>query len=348
MQKIEQIGKQIKRNSNIELLRIVAMFFIILHHLIVHGVGLKHLADSSYISHSAYSSLPFLFNSFLVIGPNIFLLITGYFSIKNGLMQLYRIYKIALFCAIVVISLSFILPGFYGIKQMIISLFPLANGGWYVLNFTILLLLSDLLNSGWRSFSLIQKRNLVISLLFISCYFGFVWRNDSGYSFIQMLTMYFIGSYLHEIGFSPKLKTALFFYILLSVSVFLGAFSLYHFRQNLSWHFFSYSNPLIILSSVFFFLVFLKLDFSNKYVNRTALSVFSIYLIHDSSFVRKYISELSGMIFTHNTGVSVVFGFVSLGLVIFLICLLIDQLRVFSDKFTEKNDPIKDLINRMG
>lgn len=34
-----------KRDSNIELLRLVLMFFIVIHHGIVHGLGIYGLSD---------------------------------------------------------------------------------------------------------------------------------------------------------------------------------------------------------------------------------------------------------------------------------------------------------------
>ncbi|MGL5919926.1 MAG: acyltransferase family protein [Bacteroidales bacterium] len=332
------------RNSNVELLRIVAMFFIIFHHLIVHGLGLKSLATSTYLSNQTFPFLPFLLNSFLIIGPNIFLLITGYFSIKNGLLQLYKIYKIAFYCGIVVLLSDFIFSENYSLKQILLSLFPLAHGGWYVLNFTFLLLLSDLLNSGWRSFNNAQKRNLVVFLLIISCYYGFIWRNDSGYSFMQMLTMYFIGRYLHDIDVLHKIKNPLFVYFLFSFSVFIGAFSLFHLKQSLSWHFFSYSNPLIILSSISFFLFFLKLNFSNRYINKIALSVFSIYLIHDSVYFRNLIGKLSDEIVLRNNGISEFLIFILLGVSIFIICLFIDQFRRLLNRYSEKYFRPRDII----
>lgn len=55
-----------KRDSNIELLRIVLMLMIITHHVIVHGLGLRQISTPEYkISFSTYWELAI--NSFVVI-----------------------------------------------------------------------------------------------------------------------------------------------------------------------------------------------------------------------------------------------------------------------------------------
>ena len=60
------------RDSNIELLRLVCMLFILLHHFIVHG--------SEFVT--APSVWLTIMNSFLVIAVDCFVLISGYFGIK--------------------------------------------------------------------------------------------------------------------------------------------------------------------------------------------------------------------------------------------------------------------------
>ena len=73
--KKEQLSKQ--RQSNIELLRIIAMLMIIAHHFSVHG-GFQYSTDDLTIN--------YLWINFIAIGGkigvNIFVLISGYFLIN--------------------------------------------------------------------------------------------------------------------------------------------------------------------------------------------------------------------------------------------------------------------------
>jgi len=71
-------SKKAPRQSNLELLRIISMLLILMHHYSVHG-GFN------------LSNVPLTFNVFLVqllslggkIGVNIFMLITGYFMVNS-------------------------------------------------------------------------------------------------------------------------------------------------------------------------------------------------------------------------------------------------------------------------
>lgn len=66
-----------KRISNFELLRIIAMFMIVLHHAIVHGVWLsnKHIIMTPLVDATIYN----FFAMGGEIGVYLFVMITGYF-----------------------------------------------------------------------------------------------------------------------------------------------------------------------------------------------------------------------------------------------------------------------------
>lgn len=76
-------AKNVKRQSNFELLRIVAMLMIVAHHLAVHGV--QHVLEPNicYAAYAAGSFLNKVFTCFLLpggeIGVGLFFMTTGYF-----------------------------------------------------------------------------------------------------------------------------------------------------------------------------------------------------------------------------------------------------------------------------
>ena len=72
--------QQNKRISNVELLRILSIFFITIHHLVIRGAdtcgySIPYTFDQGYIG--------IIINCFCIIGVNIFILISGWFGIKN-------------------------------------------------------------------------------------------------------------------------------------------------------------------------------------------------------------------------------------------------------------------------
>lgn len=92
-------AKNVERDSNFELLRIIAMLMIIGHHLALYGAPCD---DPSYISPNI------LLCQFIQgggkLGDNIFILITGYFSIttdKVNYLKIYRLWKQMVFFMLV-------------------------------------------------------------------------------------------------------------------------------------------------------------------------------------------------------------------------------------------------------
>ena len=97
----------LKRNANIELLRIVAVMGIILHHIVVHCINgqLINASNAQQMSMRVFSQPKFYSQLMLLvpgttfgpIGNNIFIIITGYFMIDKPDINLLKISKKLLF-----------------------------------------------------------------------------------------------------------------------------------------------------------------------------------------------------------------------------------------------------------
>lgn len=80
------MNKQIKRESNIELLRIITMLMIVMYHIIYHCVG-EQLANGSLLHEPViYKKMIILvvLYTFGHIGNNMFIIISGYFMANRG------------------------------------------------------------------------------------------------------------------------------------------------------------------------------------------------------------------------------------------------------------------------
>ena len=67
-----------QRNSNLELLRIIAMVFIVSHHFAVHGFG-----DCNFVISNPNNYLIYFLSIFGKIGVDIFVLISAYFMVNS-------------------------------------------------------------------------------------------------------------------------------------------------------------------------------------------------------------------------------------------------------------------------
>lgn len=140
------------RLSNFELLRLVAIFMIIIHHLIIKSAqtcGYTHPYD---LNEDGFTGV--FLNSLVVCGVNLFLLISGWFGIKKIKMQIIRLILdcfIYSFIANIFCILFFQYP--FSWNDIFYSCIFTHN--WFVYAFIIFLLLSPIVE---RSLELIDKR----------------------------------------------------------------------------------------------------------------------------------------------------------------------------------------------
>lgn len=293
------------RNSSFELLRLILMFMIIVHHSIVHGLGLINYGDANSNYYFYDTELPILciINSFCICAVNCFVLISGYFSIKISAIKFFKLIFTLLFYTILLNSLPALISGNY--KLAISSLLIMSHSPyWFVIDYIFLMAFAPLFNNLFKSTNRKYVIFLIFSMLIISCYFGFIWShraNDDGYTLFQFFLMYCIGRYISINNISLRSSKAAFSYILLSLVIgilmcllYLIGYSTYAWR--LTW----YNNPLLITSSICLFLLFKNINIHNRLINRLALSSFAIYLVQSSRFGEKiYYSFLQKFTIDH-------------------------------------------------
>lgn len=151
------------------------------------------------------------------------------------------------------------------------------------------MILTPIINKGYDYLNKKQSIKLLICLLIINCYFGFIFGNkvnNNGYSLMQFILMYIIGRHIRKHGMKIHNKYSILIYIICSsiLGIAFWALTYYHFNE-LAWKLTYYNNPIVILCSICFFLPFLSLNINSKYVNYLSASALSIYLIQNTYIV---------------------------------------------------------------
>ena len=322
-----------ERQSNIELCRIFAILLVVLVHTNFAWTG---------VPHELGNPLPirFFVQAFSIIGVNVFVLITGYFSTSIKLKSLFNLLYICFFYGIVRITCGIVTN-----NLIVKDLFFISSSNWFIISYLGLVLLTPLLNSVVAKSTLLMLGGV---LLFYEVYFGVFPALqiaepgiNHGYSVFSFAVLYLIGRYIKLYGLPKGIKNYSF-YLYIGISLLLGFTAYLLFKKadvlRISPSFYTrvydYVNPLVIFSSVCFFQTFEKMAFKSRIINYISKSTLAVLLVHTAAVINppmvQYFKSLVEN-YTEKTLLLCVLWFVGV-LGIFVISLLIDQIRIYTYK----------------
>ena len=351
------------RDSNFELLRIIAMAFIVLHHMIVHGAQLWSLSKGE-PSIFPVGNMPVVggllfLNAFFVVGVNSFLLISGYYGIK---LKWRSFYSLLIICLVYSYAYDLFVAYIHG-ASYVFSFQPLQevflHSGWFITCYLALMFLSPFINKVVIAFT---NKEAIYGLLLLSVltfWFGFhlgsTYINETGYNVLHFVFIYYIGQLLHrfegviKIGFVSSLTS----YLVLSLLVGVIAFQQFYVGHVFTmWKQFQYNNPLLVFSSVALFWTFKNSSFHSRFINWFAGSVLAIYLVHDHIFFREWfvrINQTYGVLTPQTIGILLLLLFsLMLGVVLLDKARLVVTnpiVRFFASKSEQMQDKIESRLN---
>ena len=328
------------RKSNIELLRMVSMFLIVLHHYCVNS-GFMEVMD---LSHVTPNTLLVQFMSFGgKVGVNVFLIISGYFMIRGGVkwIKVLKLLLQILFYNVVVFACLALAGVPYGWKE-IVRICPVLFSlpGSFIGSYLLVYMLSSVLNKWLTGLSRKEYRWLLAVLLFYFVVAGTFLKQDTWNYFGWAFTLYIVGGYLRLHydgslerrwpGFWPLMS-------LLSLGMMWGFMLLVDYflypRSGISgWtYLMADANKFpVFLMGVSLFLWFRSIPMGyHRWINTLAASSFGVLLIHaNSGMMRQWLWKD----FLHNTSYydsPYLWLHMLLSVVgVYLICSLLDILRI--------------------
>ena len=140
-------ARKTPRRSNIELLRILSMLLIVLHHYAVHG-NVSFSGDDLSFGRFFHGALMCMG----ALGDDIFVLISAYFLVESPfrLRRLLRLWGEVVFYAVTVTLVGWLLAppsGGVSVKALLSMVAPVLTGKyWFVTAYVMLVLLSPFLN----------------------------------------------------------------------------------------------------------------------------------------------------------------------------------------------------------
>lgn len=315
-----------KRESNIELLRIVAMLLVVLVHANYSSLGGVKLVDFQLEPFNSFCKA--LAEQLCIICVNVFILISGWFgirpSIKGTLSLLFQVF----FFHILIVSLLS-LKGDYISLGTIINGFYCGNQYWFIPPYLILYAISPILNAFIETSS--PRRFLSVLIVYFLLEFALGWATgvgtfQQGYSTLSFIGLYLLAQFIRKnsrilLNFSVLKNILLYlFFSILPVSI--------YFLTGHKFNIIAYSSPFVISASLFFFLAFNKMKISSKVINYLACSSLSIYLVHQHVLVIPYFKNLMNYAYGILGGYWYVLFAIVFAACLGLVCILVDKLRI--------------------
>ncbi len=319
------------RQSNIELLRIISMFLV----LLIHYIPQREIPSSTSLANNPYDTLFNLeIKSICFVCVNCFVLISGYFGIR---------WKYKSFCNLIFqiffwITLSYLIAicmGYthFGIKTFIQNAVYGTIQRWFIIAYLGLYMMAPVLNSFLDNNSHKTILTLILGFYGFSTvvgYLGTAPEFNRGMSTISLMGLYLIGAYIRRFP-AYITKYNKYFYLTAYFSlgflmVFISALAL---KMSISQSPYGYLNPIIILESVALFIFFIKTKIPySKQINRIAASAFAVYLFHTNLFIYEHYQAACSQI---ETDYNFAYGILFMATV-FTISVLLDKGRIALSK----------------
>lgn len=329
------------RSSNIELLRIVAMLFIMFGHLSREGGAGLPSADFLH-SEPVLGGLGVWFRMMNLTGVDIFVLISGYFAIRPRVNSVVSLFYQGIFYSV----------GMYAFwvltKQTDFSLGELSmhfkpmKVYWFFGSYVWLVLLAPVLNRYVESATKREFGLFLVVYYFFAC--GMEWWMSAsselqrGYSVLAFIGLYLLARYVRLHGgrwceLAPRYDLLIFLgstalSALLALVLFWGMGRPLVGDDALVDRLVSYTSPLCIVASLSLLLFFSKIKLGHvRWINWLAASSFSVYLLHEEYLTRGRYLALANCIGQHYAVLVAILLLVALVLGVYLAATLIDQVR---------------------
>lgn len=320
------------RQTNIEVLRIIAMLMIMGLH-----VNFAALKGPSWVTITTDGVTRGFLEQFCLCSVNLFVLISGWFGIKAGLKGFCSLMWQVIFCVGLMVIVGIFTTDETNI-QHILSIFGLfGGGGWFTAAYIGLYIISPVLNTYIEKTPKERQWLVVIAFFTWELLFGATksaFFLHDGYSLSSFIGLYLFAGLVRRSDFQIRRGLCLLTFlacILINTLVYIVTmrYKLYVIADVTM----SYYNPLTILEATALLLCFSKVKplggYAGKFVNLFARSSFAVYLLHcGNHVVWPRFLEIAKAIYTDYSDWSYWWRILSLMIGVYLCATLIDQFRI--------------------
>lgn len=327
-----------QRQSNMELLRIVAMFLVLIVHSDYFSLGAPTRVDI--ISSPIASITRVAFESLGLICVNLFIFISGWFGITLRRHKIGDLLFQVLYFLIGVYVITLLLGHASIDSKSIIALFRLGN--WFIPAYLVLCIIAPALNAFISSANRKHFRFVLIAFFTIQTICGWLGKSNvfgGGYSTISFIGIYLIAQYIRKYNtaehFSKEILSLIFIGCIL-LNTLIGLGSAYVGIEN--WLFEPYLNPFNIIATVSFALFFTKISLQSNFINFIAKSAFAVFLFHTNFNIFDNFAQINRNIYLNNSGITVLVLIFFTCCAWFIAAVILDQPRKLLWKLIENRN----------
>lgn len=317
------------RNSGHELLRLAAMYMIVLIH--------ANMFLGNFCTGSFYAFFNGLVNGICNIGVTCFILISGYYGVKFDIKKLVKM-------ECMMITLSFLetcmlliafpeqMKGAALLEQLVKAVFPfITRKYWFYSCYVCLMLFSGYIQKfvEFLDKEMFKKLLLLMIVLFsiFPTFFYFELVPDNGKGLVQMVMVYMVGRYIrmYQDSWLPRGKSCIIFILLwilngISHEIPIQVGGIYH-------HLCKDNSITNLIMAVLVFYLFKRMEFKSGSINKVASYTFAVFALNNS-LVLVVMDCLRGRVgFQSRDGILGFLTFICIVFAIFVICLLIGMIR---------------------
>lgn len=327
--------KEIKRDANMDLMRITAMFLVMVYHVNYWGMAQKFAPLESYSELQVFGYT--LMKCVSMVCVNLFVLISGWYGIKPNIKKL-----LGLFFQIWFFSIPLYLAFVYFYDDIHFSLakfvhYLFFSDYWFVIAYLMLYLMSPILNAFVESANKRQLQITILSYYIFQFVYGWFDRSpyfDHGCSPLVFIGLYLVARYIrvYKDWFDIiTIKQVIVSYtsvlfITVLICTILGI------KGECSWvsMLMQYSSPLTVCLSIILLLFFSKLKLNNnKYITLLGTSSFAVYLFHDATYFYEKLFYPAGCWIYCNFSIIISLALLLIFLsTIYMISIILDFLRI--------------------
>ena len=298
-----RVSDKKERSSNIELMRIVMILLIIMHHYVVNSTVMDGVQMDAITPNVIFLQLWGMWGK---TGINAFVLVSGFF-LCTGRLTWQKYFKLVLeiFFYNIVIYVVFLVMGYESLSlkalfHVFFGIFHYAGDGFFA-SFMLFYLFVPFLNLLIKNLNSVEWHRLLALLIFVQVVTVTIFRSHAFNEISWYMTLYLLGAYLRiQAGdwskrFSFSLKWLIVFVLLAWVSVLGIDYLCYSFHYG-SWGTAFYlvsdsSKLLAFLVGVAIFQTFRNMPLGHsRFINELAKTTFGVLLIHgNSDAMRKFL-----------------------------------------------------------